>query len=77
MDISHYRHRCRNMDHIALFHQQLFSFGAYCLNHRVCQQLLSIEPLYTLIQVDTRCDTIIVSLGDTQTKGTVVCQLTR
>ena len=32
MNISHYRDRGRYMDHIALFHQQLFCLCTYCFN---------------------------------------------
>lgn len=55
VDISDHRDRSRNVDHIALFHQQFLRLGAYRFDHRVCQQLFPVESLNALVEVDTSC----------------------
>jgi hypothetical protein len=52
MDISNDSDRSRNVDDIALLHQQLFGLRAYRLYHRVRQKLLLVEPRYTLIKIN-------------------------
>lgn len=53
VDISDHRDRSRNVDDIALFHQQFLRLGAYRFDHRVCQQLFPVESLNALVEVDT------------------------
>lgn len=55
VNITNDRHGSRNVDDIALLHQQFFRLGAYRLHHRVCQQLFFIQPFDALVEVDTRC----------------------
>lgn len=45
-----------NVDDIALFHQELFSFCANGLDDRVCKQLLPVEPRYALVEVNRGCE---------------------
>jgi hypothetical protein len=52
VNVSYYRNGGCDVNHIALLHQQFFRFGAYGFDHRVRQQLLSIQPLNALVQVD-------------------------
>jgi hypothetical protein len=52
MDISNDSNRSRNMDDIALLHQELLSLRAYRLYHRVRKKLLLVEPRYTLIKIN-------------------------
>lgn len=58
MDIAHDGDGGRNVNDIALAHQQLFCFGAYGLDHRICEQLPVIETLDTLVQVNALCKAI-------------------
>ena len=54
MDVSHHCDRRLDVNDIALLHQQLLRFGTYCLNDRVGEQFLLVQPRYTLIEVDRR-----------------------
>lgn len=49
MDIPHHSHRRLDMNHIALFHEQLLSLGTDSLDHGLGQELLAIESLDALI----------------------------
>ena len=55
MYIPHHSDRGRDMDDIALLHQELLCFGAYCLYDGVCEQLLSVQTLNAFVEVDIRC----------------------
>lgn len=33
-----------NMNDIALLHEKLLGFGAYCLDHRLGEELLFVQP---------------------------------
>lgn len=50
--VSHYRHRREDVHDIALLHQQLFRFGAYCFNDRVGEEFLAVEAGDALVEVD-------------------------
>ena len=41
------------MHNIALFHQQLFRFGAYCFDHGVRKELFLVQARYTFVQINT------------------------
>lgn len=43
------------MHDIALLHQQLFRFGAYCFNDRVGEEFLAVEAGDALVEVDAGC----------------------
>lgn len=53
MNIPNNSHRCLDMNHIALFHEQLLRLGTDSLDHRLSQELLAVYSLDALIQVDT------------------------
>ena len=55
MYVAHDSDGRANVHHIALLHKQLFGLGAYCLDHRLGQQLLLGEARYTLIEVYGGC----------------------
>lgn len=44
MDITHDRDRRPDVHDVTLFHEQFLRLGAYCLDDRLGQQLLLIEP---------------------------------
>lgn len=44
---------CLHLHDIALFHQQLFRLGAYCLDDRVGEQLLVVQSFYAFVEIDT------------------------
>jgi hypothetical protein len=52
VDITNHGDRRRNVYHIALLHKKLFGFGAYCFDHRVCQQFFLVESRDALIEID-------------------------
>lgn len=52
MDVTDDRDGRLYMHNIALFHQQLFRFGAYCLDDGVGEQLLAIQARDAFVQVD-------------------------
>ena len=52
MDVSHHRDWRLNVHDIALLHQQLFSFGAYCFDHGVGEELLLIESADAFVEVN-------------------------
>lgn len=53
MYVAHNRDRGLNMNHIALFHEQLLRLSTNSLDNRLGKQLFPIEPLDALIQIDT------------------------
>lgn len=55
MDIADDCHRRSNVHNIALLHEELFRLCAYCLDHRLGQQLLLGESRYALIEIYGSC----------------------
>jgi hypothetical protein len=53
MNIPNNSHRRLDMNHIALFHEQLLRLGTDSLDHRLSQELLAVYSFDALIQVDT------------------------
>jgi hypothetical protein len=49
------RHRRPDMHHIALLHEQLLRFRAYCLDHRLGEELLLRQARYALVEVYGSC----------------------
>lgn len=43
-----------DVDHIALLHQQLLGFGAYCFDDGFGEQVLLVEAFYAFIEIDRR-----------------------
>lgn len=43
------------MYNIALFHQQLLCFRAYCFNERLGKKGLFVKLGYALVEIDTGC----------------------
>lgn len=53
VNITDDRHRCENVHHVALLHEELFRLRAYCLDDRLGQEFLLVKPCYALIEVDS------------------------
>ena len=53
MNVSNHSDGRGNVNHIALLHQQLFCFGAYCFDDRVCEKFFFVEALYAFVKVHT------------------------
>ena len=64
MDVTDYCHRRLDVDNIALLHQQLLRLGAYCFDHGVGEELLSIQACDALIEVDAGCTRFISHGGE-------------
>jgi len=58
VDVSDDRDGSRNVDDIALLHQQLLCLGTYRLDDRVCQQFLLVEPLDAFVQINAGWETM-------------------
>jgi len=56
MYIPHNCNRCLYMYNIALLHQELLCFGAYCFDDGLGEEVLLIQALNTLIQVNRGCE---------------------
>jgi hypothetical protein len=51
VDVTHDGDGRPDVHHVALLHEQLLGLCAYCLDHRLGQQLLLGEALYALVDV--------------------------
>lgn len=58
MNVAHHGHGGRDVDDIALFHEQFLCFGAYRLNQRFGQELLAIKLFDALVEIDARWNTV-------------------
>lgn len=55
MDVTNHSNWRSYVYNVALLHKKLLRFGAYCLDHRLSQQLLLRQPRYALIEVHGSC----------------------
>lgn len=53
MDVADDRDGRLHLHDIALLHQQLLRLGAYCLDDRVGEELLVVQPFDAFVEVDT------------------------
>jgi len=58
VDVTHDSNGRSDVHHIALFHEQLLGFGAYCLDHRLGEQLLLRQARYAFIEVYGSCHNV-------------------
>jgi hypothetical protein len=66
VNVAHNGHGRSDVHHIALFHKKLFRLCAYCLNDRLCQQLLLGEARYALVEVYGGCERSVQVLGESR-----------
>lgn len=55
MDVADDCDRRLDVHHVALLHQQLLRLGAYCFDHRLSEQLLSIQAGDAFVEVNAGC----------------------
>jgi hypothetical protein len=68
MNVSYYGHRCRNMDDIALAHQQLLCFLADLAHEGLSQELLPQQCLDARVEIKgPPCPSVSVCLCNEET----------
>ena len=55
MYVSNHRNGRSDMNDIALLHQQLLCFGAYCLDYGLSEQFFFVEPFDAFVEINARC----------------------
>ena len=55
MDITDHCDWSLDVHDIALLHQQLFRFGAYCFNDGVREELLAVQTRDAFVKINTGC----------------------
>lgn len=55
VDIANNSYGRSDVHHVALLHEELLRFGAYCLDDRLGKQLFLRQPRYTLVKVYGSC----------------------